>query len=67
MLTSFVGDALGPTVGLDDGCSEDIKQEISCVSKCDVKVTSKIQEIRYSTCTHDLPAWMAIPLVPLLD
>jgi len=23
LLTSFVGEVLGPTVGLDDGCSED--------------------------------------------
>ena len=27
----------GPMVGLDDGCSEDREQEISCVSKCDSK------------------------------
>ena len=34
LLTSFVGDALGSAVGLDDGCSsEDREQEISCVSK----------------------------------
>ena len=33
-LTSFVGELVGPTVGLDDGCSsEDKEQEISCVSK----------------------------------
>ena len=38
VLTSFVGEVLGPTVGLDDGCSEDREQKISCVSKCDVKV-----------------------------
>ena len=46
MLTSFVGEVLGPTVGLDDGCSEDRDQEISCpcVSKCDVEVSSKSQE-----------------------
>ena len=38
-LTSFVGEVLGPTVGLDDGCSsEDREQEISCVSKGDVKL-----------------------------
>jgi len=30
------GDVDGPTVGLDDGCSEDREQEISCVSKCDM-------------------------------
>ena len=38
VLTSFVGELVGPTVGLDDGCSEDREQKISCVSKCDVKV-----------------------------
>ena len=48
-LTSFVGDALGPTVGLDDGCSKDREQEISCVSKCDVEVSSKSQEIESTT------------------
>ena len=25
-------------MGLDDGCSKDREQEISCVSKCDVEV-----------------------------
>ena len=40
LLTSFVGEVLGPTVGLDDGCSEDRDQEISCVSKSDVHGTS---------------------------
>ncbi len=50
MITSFVGDTLGPTVGLDDGCSEDIKQEISCVSKCDVKgILKKSREIDFDT------------------
>ena len=38
LLTSFVGELVGPSVGLDDGCSEDREQKISCVSKCDVKV-----------------------------
>ena len=35
LLTSFVGELVGPTVGLDDGCSsEDREQEIiTCVSK----------------------------------
>ena len=33
LLTSRVGELVGPTVGLDDGCSEDREQEISCVSK----------------------------------
>ena len=41
LLTSFVGDTLGSTVGLDDGCSEDREQEIS--RKCDVKVSSKVK------------------------
>jgi len=41
LLTSFVGGTLGPTVGLDDGCSEDREQEIS--RKCDVKVSSKVK------------------------
>ena len=27
-LTSFVGDALGSAVGLDDGCSEDKKDHV---------------------------------------
>jgi len=45
MLTSFVGDILGPTVGLDDGCSEDREQKLSIVSKCDEKVSSENQEI----------------------
>ena len=45
LLTSFVGELVGPSVGLDDGCSEDREQEISCVSKCDVEVSSKSQEI----------------------
>ena len=36
LLTSRVGELVGPTVGLDDGCSsEDREQEISIVSKCD--------------------------------
>ena len=39
LLTSRVGELVGPTVGLDDGCSKDREQEISCcVSKCDVEV-----------------------------
>ena len=45
LLTSFVGELVGPSVGLDDGCSEDREQKISCVSKCDVEVSSKSQEI----------------------
>ena len=41
LLTSRVGELVGPTVGLDDGCSKDREQEISCcVSKCDVEVSS---------------------------
>ena len=39
LLTSRVGELVGPTVGLDDGCSKDREQEIiSCVSNCDVEV-----------------------------
>ena len=38
LLTSRVGELVGPTVGLDDGCSKDREQETSCVSKCDVEV-----------------------------
>lgn len=51
LLTSFVGGTLGSTVGLDDGCSEDREQEISCVSKCD-KVSHKVkkyQEIDFNS------------------
>ena len=57
MLTSFVGDTLGPTVGLDDGCSVDREQEISCVSvsKCDVDVSSKSQEIESTNNRSSLP------------
>ena len=39
LLTSRVGELVGPAVGLDDGCSKDREQEIiSCVSNCDVEV-----------------------------
>ena len=38
LLTSRVGELVGPTVGLDDGCNKDSEQETSCVSKCDVEV-----------------------------
>ena len=41
LLTSRVGELVGPTVGLDDGCNKDREQETSCVSKCDVEVSSK--------------------------
>ena len=57
LLTSFVGELVGPTVGLDDGCSsEDREQEISCcVSKCDVEVSSKSQEIESTNNRSSLP------------
>ena len=44
VLTSFVGEVLGPTVGLDDGCSEDRDQEISCVSESDVHGILKLKK-----------------------
>ena len=51
MLTSFVGEVLGPTVGLDDGCSEDreSRKYISCVSKCDVHGILKKSRVIEST------------------
>ena len=51
-------------MGLDDGCSEDREQEISCVSKCDVRgILKKSRDrFRYSTAivhrTEVLPALM---------
>ena len=49
LLTSRVGELVGPTVGLDDGCSKDREQEISCcVSKCDVEVKVGILITVYS-------------------
>ena len=75
VLTSFVGELVGPTVGLDDGCSEDREQKISCVSKCDVEVCIlkksrdrfRYQPKRLLHITYTLPAWKAIPLAPPLD
>ena len=56
LLTSFVGELVGPTVGLDDGCSKDREQEIiSCVSNCDVEVSSKSQEIESTNNRSSLP------------
>ena len=50
MLTSFVGDPVGTSVGLEDGCSEDREWR---VSKCDVEVSSnsKSQDIDFDTST----------------
>ena len=42
-------------MGLDDGCSKDREQEISCVSKCDVEVSSKSQEIESTNNRSSLP------------
>ena len=56
LLTSRVGELVGPTVGLDDGCSKDREQDISCcVSKCDVEVSSKSQEIESTNNRSSLP------------
>ena len=68
LLTSFVGDALGSAVGLDDGCSKDREQETSCVSKCDVLLSSKSKEIDSTSNKSSLPQmWgskWAIPKAP---
>ena len=43
-------------MGLDDGCSKDREQEISCcVSKCDVEVSSKSHEIESTNNSSSLP------------
>ena len=43
-------------MGLDDGCSKDREQEISCcVSKRDVEVSSKSHEIESSNNSSSLP------------
>ena len=55
LLTSRVGELVGPTVGLDVGCSKDREQEISGVSKCDVEVSSKSQEIEMTNNRSSLP------------
>jgi len=56
LLTSRVGELVGPTVGLDDGCSKDREREIiSCVSNCDVEVSSKSQEIESTNNRSSLP------------
>ena len=55
LLTSRVGELVGPTVGLDDGCNKDREQETSCVSKCDVEVSSKSQEIESTNNRSSLP------------
>ena len=43
VLTSFVGEVLGPTVGLDDGCSKDREQKISIVSSVMLKYPQKVK------------------------
>ena len=56
LLTSRVGELVGPTVGLDDGCSKEREREIiSCVSNCDVEVSSKSQEIESTNNRSSLP------------
>ena len=72
LLTSRVGELVGPTVGLDDGCSKDREQEISCcVSKCDVEVSSKSHEIESTNNSSSLPQpsdlMSAILKAPYLD
>ena len=43
-------------MGLDDGCSKDREQEIiTCVSNCDVEVSSKSQEIESTNNRSSLP------------
>ena len=42
-------------MGLDDGCSKDREQEISGVSKCDIEVSSKSQEIEMTNNRSSLP------------
>jgi len=52
VLTSFVGEVLGPTVGLDDGCSEDREQKISIVSSVMLKYPQNVKRrsIQHSAC-----------------
>jgi len=61
LLTSFVGDALGPTVGLDDGCSEG--REISVSKSQEIVQYSKHNTTQQSlTCFDGDPVGTSVGL-----